>query len=301
MKYSILTIIIYLFLNNLDIVLISTRESSIIFFNKVFISIFPFIILSDILLYYDYHLFLKKIFGKTISKLFNIDPSTSIIFILSILSSTPTNSVYIKDMLDSKIIDEKTANKILSFTYFPSISFVIASIGLTLFNSFKIGLILYIFCFVNNILIGIYLRKDKSINIKDKLLIKDKNIFEVLKKSILKGINTSIIILGNLIIFTIISNIISKYINNDIFVSLISGLLELTSGIIKTNNLNINIFYKEIIILFFLCFSGLSIIFQSKSILSDYNIKIKKILITKLVFSILTCLLFICFKYTIFP
>ena len=56
-KYVILTIIFIIFIINIDIVITSVKSASIIFFNKVFVSIFPFIILSDILYYYNYHLF----------------------------------------------------------------------------------------------------------------------------------------------------------------------------------------------------------------------------------------------------
>ena len=297
-KYLFLTIILIIFIFNIKLVILSTKDASILFFNKVFVSIFPFIILCDILIYFDYHIFLKNTIGKFISKLFNIDSSTSIIFILSILTSHPANSVYIKDMLDNNEIDIETANKILCFTYFPSISFVIGTIGISLYNNFKIGLILYLFCFLNNILIGIYLRKNKVSVIKNKIIKKNQSIFDVIKKSILKGINTSFIILGNLIIFTIISNLLNKYINiNPVILSIISGILELTNGIVSTSFLNINLIIKLLITLFILCFSGLSIIFQSISILGDYKINIKKILTIKLVFSILTCILFITFYY----
>ena len=292
-KYILLSLVLILFIINIKLVISSTYNASLLFFNKVFVSIFPFIILCDILIYFDYHIFLKNTIGKFISKIFNIDPSTSIIFILSILTSHPANSVYIKDMLDNNEIDINTANKILCFTYFPSISFVIGTIGIGLYNSFKIGIILYLFCFLNNVLIGIFLRKDKSISINRNNISKDKNLFDTLRKSILKGINTSMIILGNLIIFTIISNLLIKYISIDkSFISIISGILELTNGIVSISSLNRNIIIKLTITLFILCFSGFSIIFQSISILNVYKINIKKILTMKLVFSIFTSLLF---------
>ena len=292
-KYIILTIIVISFITNLDIVLSSTKSSSILFFNTIFISTFPFIILSDILIYYDYHIFLNKIFGKFFSKLFNINPNSSIVIILSILTSQPSNSIFIKDLLDNKELDISSSNKLITFTYFSSIPFVIGTIGISLYNSFKIGLIIYIFCFLNNILIGIFLRKEKINNALINNKIQNKtNLFDVLKKSFLKGINTSIIILGNLIIFTIITNIISNYITNDIITTFISGVLELTNGVTRISSLNINLSIKIALTIFFLSFSGLSIIFQSKSILADYNINIKKILIIKLVFSIFTSLLF---------
>jgi len=291
-KNIFLTLILILFILNIKIVINSTYDASILFFNKIFISVFPFIILSDILIYFDYHIFLRNSIGKFISKLFNIDPNVSIIFILSLLTSTPNNAIYIKDMLDNNEIDISTANKIINYTFFPSLSFVIGTVGLSIYNSFKIGLILWLLILIYNILIGLFLRKEKT-NFINKTTIKKKdNFFNMLKKSIIKGINSSIIILGNLIIFTIVINILNKYLNiNDILFTILTGLLEMTSGIVNIKNLNININYKILLTFLILSFSSISIIFQSRSILSNYKINIKKTLIIKLVFS--TIILFI--------
>ncbi len=291
-KSILLTIILIIFIINIDIVIYSTKEASIIFFNNIFVSIFPFIILIDILIYFDYHTFLKKIFGKIISKIFNINPSNSIIFILSILTSTPSNAIYIKSMLDNNEININDANKILVFTYFPSISFVIGTVGVSLYKNFKFGLILWLFCIINNILIGIII-KDKNISICNIKNIKNNNSFlYILRESFIKGIKTSIIILGNLILFTITLNILHKYINiNETLFAITSGLLEITSGIIYINKLNISYIYKFILSYLILSFSSLSILFQSFSILSDYKINIKKTLIIKLMFSLITTII----------
>ena len=292
-KNILLTIILILFIKNIDVVISSTYEASILFFTKVFVSIFPFIILIDFLLYYDYQDFLNKIFGNILSKLFNIDKNACIIFILSILTGCPSNAIYIKDMLDNKLIDIETSNKIILFSYFQSIPFIIGTIGIKLYNSLKIGLILWIFIFINNLLIGIYQKNIKQTIIQYKKTIKKDKLISIIKKSIIKGITISFDILGNLIIFTIIINLIKKLIPlNSIFLSFISGILEITNGINQVSLLNINIKYKLLLTLFFLSFSGLSIIFQTTSILNHYKINIKRILIIRLVFSIITCILF---------
>ena len=286
-KFILLSIILIFFIINIDIVIDSTKEASILFFNHVFIVTAPFIILSDILIYYDYHIFLKNTIGSYFSKIFKIDSNTCIVFILSILTSMPTNSIIVKDLLDKKIIDENTANKIMCFTYFPSIPFVIGTIGISMYKSFKIGLILYLICLINNILIGLYLRKDKTSiessnyninNIKEDL-------FTALNNSIIKCINTSMMILGNLIVFTIIINLSNKYLDNTL---IITSLLEITNAVVKVSNLNIDFIYKMIITIFILDFGSLSILFQSFSILSKHNINKKRILLIKLVFSFLT-------------
>lgn len=294
LKYIILTLILIIFILNIKIVINSTYEASLLFFKKVFITIFPFVILCDFLIYFNYHIFIKGIFGKIINKIFNIDSNTSIIFILSIFSSQPSNAIYIKNLLDNKIIDIKVANRILIYTYFPSIAFVIGVIGVSLYNSFKIGLMLWIICFINNILIGLFLRKDnvyiESINNESKNI----SFFECFKLSIIKAINTSFIILGNLIVFTIIINLIVNYISiNPTILSVLTGFLELTSGVISISLLDIPFNVKFALTSLILNFSSLSILFQSFSILSSYKINIKKTLTIKLMFSIITFLLII--------
>lgn len=293
-KPIFLTLTLIIFLFNLDIVINSTLSASYLFITKVFVSIFPFIILSDILFYFNYDLFLKKIFGNIISKLFNVSKSTSIIYVLSILTSHPTNSVYIKEMLDRKEIDENDINKILLTTYFPSIAFVIGTIGIGIYHSIKTGVFLYLTILIKNILIGIFLRgKNLSKEIQS---IKKNNITlqETISTSIIKGINISYTILGNIIIFTIIVNLLNNYLNiNSTILSLISGMFEMTSGIFMISNLNINLSQKILLTSFILNFSGLSIIFQTTSILNKYKINIKKILIIKLIFSIMILLIFL--------
>lgn len=288
-KYVILTIIFIIFIINIDIVITSVKSASIIFFNKVFVSIFPFIILSDILYYYNYHLFLKDNIGALISKIFNINSKSSSIFLLCLFTSHPGNAIYIKNMLDNDEISLNDASNLLCYTYFPSIAFVIGTIGISLYGSYRFGLYLYLICLINNILIGIFLR-NKNDNIDSDIVINNNsNIFDVISNSIMKGINTSFIILGTLIIFTIIINLILRYVNiNPYILGIFSGILELTSGVIKISDISNSINNKFLLTVFILCFSSLSILFQSFTILSKYKINIKKILIVKLIFSIIS-------------
>ena len=292
-KNIFISIFLIIFIFNIRIVMDSVKYASSLFIEKIFISTFPFMILSDILFYFDYHIFLKDSFvGRFISKIFNIDGSSASVVIFSIFTSQPNNSVYIKNMLDNNLIDIKSANKLLCFTYFPSISFVIGTIGIFMLNSFKLGLFLYLNCLFNNILIGLYLRNEISISYGNKVLEKD-TFLNTVKTSIIKSFNNLYIILGNIIIFTIIIDLISFLLNIDnLFIVLISVILEITNGINNIILSDVSLISKLVLISFALNFSGFSILFQSFSILSNYKINIKKILVIKLIFSIISSFLF---------
>lgn len=300
LKYIVLTLILVVFILNIKLVINSTYDACVLFFNKVFISVFPFIVLCDLLIFFNYHLFIKKVFGKVISHVFNISSNSSIVFILSMLTSHPGNAIYIKKLLDEKIIDEECASKILVFSYFPSLSFVIGVIGVSLYNSFMVGVILWVLVFINNVMIGLFLRDKKRIkDISVDKVINNNDFFTCFKDSIVKGVNTLVIILGNLIVFSIIVSLINEYITVKPYIlSILTGTLELTSGVMSISRLSVPFNIKFALTSFVLNFSGLSILFQSFSILSNYKINIKKTLTIKLMFSIIMFLvILICTRW----
>ena len=103
-KNIFISISLILFITNIKIVMSSVKYASILFFEKVFISTFPFMILSDILFYFDYDVFLSNSFiGKVFSKIFGVDNNSSSVLIFSIFTSQPNNSIYIKNLLDNCI------------------------------------------------------------------------------------------------------------------------------------------------------------------------------------------------------
>lgn len=296
-KYIVLSIILCVILCNLNIIISSTYEASLLFFNKVFISLFPFMILIDILLYFKYEDFLNNIFGGLFCKLFKISKNCSSVIIISLLTGSPNNGVIIKRLLDKECISLNEANKVLNFTFFPSIVFVIGVVGIGLYNSFKIGLGLYLCIILNNLFIGLFLRKESFINNEFISLKNDVKFISYLKNSIIKNFNTMILILGNIILFFIIIGILKLINHNQIILSILSGLLEMTSGVFMISSLNISLCIKLYLTSFILCFSGLSILFQCFSILENYKIKVKKILFIRLIFSLLSSLFILLFCF----
>lgn len=289
-KNILLTFVLVTFVMNAKVVISSTIEASNLFINKVFMSIFPFIILSDILIYFKYHVFLGKIFGRFLGRVFNISNESASIIILSMLSSHPSNALFIKNSLDNNYIDFYEGERVFNYTFFPSIMFVVGMIGINLFGDIKIGLILLLLNYLCNFSIGLFLRKNNYVSYHVSYYDKDdyKSFFIVLKESILKAINTSFLILGNITIFLIIINIINHYIYMpDIIKGIFSGLFEMTSGIVYISSLDICMNVKLFLVSFLLNFSGLAIFFQGASIISPYKLSYKKILVLKLIFSLI--------------
>ena len=279
--FMLSSLFIYLFISNPNIIIDSVNASLDIFINNIFVSLFPFFLLADILINYNYIYYLSKIFKF----------KYSYIILMSMISGLPSNAKYISNLLDNNQISTHDAEILLSITFFPNPMFVIGTVGTIMMNNTKLGIILLINIYLSNLILYIYYynkleRKNITIN-TNQLAFPN-----LLKESILKNINTLLVILGTIVLFILLSNIIFNYIKlNPLIQSIIASLLEMTSGIKKISILSINTNLKFILISTSLMFSGLSIITQALSILSDYKLNIKFILKNKLFLIIINLVL----------
>lgn len=290
--FILLFFITMLILFNPTLIIESVNNSVLLFFDKIFISMFPFFILSDILIHYNYPYYIGKIIGPFLNKLFKISNESAIVLILSMLSGHPGNAKYTKVLLDNKVIDEKEATKLIAFSYFPNPMFVIGSVGLLFLNDVKTGFLILILLYINNFAIGLVIRNKFVSDTYGGLKQKNTDFFnfaEILKTSIVNSFDTLIIILGNITVFTILGNLVFEYINfSGVIKAFASSLLEITGGINSISFLILNNNLKLALIVFALVFSGLCIHCQIFSILSNYKLNYKFIIKTRLI-SALVC------------
>lgn len=286
-NYLICLIIILFFfeiLNNSNLIINTVYKSINIWFYNIVPTIFPIYLTIDLLANYNGLYYLSKLFGKFMEKVFKMKKETSFIFILSCLSGFPSNSKYIKIMLDNKEIDLEEANKLLTFTHFSNPLFIIESIGYKFLHNKKIGIIILICHYLTNIIIGLFYRNYyinlNSIDLKKK----NKTSFVIcLTNSIYKTIKILFLLLGIITFFMLITCILrEKLLINSFILNIICGLLEMTQGIFYIASSNLNIILKASIITFFISFGGISIHMQVFSILSDYKLKYSNYLIARI-------------------
>ena len=277
-------------LNYSTYIIDSVKFSFDIWKNNIFPSIFPFFIISSLLINYGF-LDISKIIDP-LMYLFGIDNNISFVFIMSILSGFPSSSKYIKDLVSKNIINEEVASKALLFTHFSNPLFILGTITI-FFNSKEIAIFILIIHYLSNIFVGILFKNfnnsyNKSINIKNETL----DIGSVLTSAIKEAISTLLLILGSISVCSIILTIIKSTFNiNEINTALISGIIEITQGLKYISVLNISIKLKTCISIAFLSFGGLSIHIQVMSILNDTKIKYRFYLIGRIIHSIISFIL----------
>ena len=217
-----------------------------IFKNNIFPSLFPFFVLSSLMIKYGFVEFLGNLFKPFMNKLFKIKSSCAFIFVMSIISGNPANAKYTKELLINGAINEYEATKILCFTCFSSPLFILGTVSLMFLNNKEVGLLILLCHYLSNIIIGILIRnyhpskkENNKVSLKiaidsmhKKRINNSESFGNIVTNALMNSINTLLLILGIMTICLVITTIIDNNINlNSVFQSILNGYIEMTQGI----------------------------------------------------------------------
>jgi len=274
-----------------------------IWFNNIVPFLFPMFILSNILLQYNFmYSILERLsfFSRKILK----SKYALIPYFISFISGYPSGAMIVNIMAENKKISNNEANYILTFTNNCSFQFIAAVVAYSMLGNFNLFIYIAIPHYLGGMLLSfLFTNKENSLSMNLKYKPKPMHFNEVFSSSIYKAIISTLTVGGVIVIFSVFSQYITKLLfANDIFVSLNSNLkdiifslligsLEITNGcsIISASMLPIEI--KLIIINFLISFSGMSIIFQTIAVTSDFNFEVMNYVKAKFVLGVVSSLL----------
>ena len=263
-------------------------------------SLFPFFIISDILINYNIIFYIPKKLTTFFKKIFKVNDASIIIFFLSILSGFPSNARNTKMLYDKKMISKEEASHILMFSSFSNPLFILGTLSIFFLNNKKLGIMILLAHYFSNFIIGIVLKPKyefknmSNINIKNTNL----NFGLIFTKAIKNAIDSLLLILGVLTCFLITSTIILKIIPlNDNFRVLLKSGLEITMGLQELSLLKISDLAKVMLSASILSFGGLSIMMQVIAQISDTDISIKPYIIGRIYQMIISFILGYFFYY----
>ena len=279
-----------------------------IWITNVFPSLFPFFVLSEILMNYGFIELIGELFKPLFEKLFKINGNAAFVFIMSLISGFPSNAKYTRELYLQNNLTAQEATKILMFSHFSNPLFILGAISITFLNDKKLGIIVMISHYLSNVIIGLIFRnynpskltndkfslKNSIIQMHNKRINNNKRFGTIITNSLINSINTLLLILGVITTFLIITTIIDNNFHLSLLSkSLISGFLEMTQGLKHVSLLNTLNENKAILICMIISFGGLSVHTQILSIISDTEIKYKPFLLARLLHVIISSI--ICF------
>ncbi len=281
--------------------------SSVNMFIKTLVpSLYIYLLITEILI--NSNLVYNLSFGisNILSKIFGIPKNTTFVILISFLLGYPNAAKCITKLYNDGKISLPLARKLVSFTNNASPSYILCAIGISIFNSMSIGIILLISHFLSSIIIGMCYPYSQHI-IQQKVPIsnsfyKISSPFDILLTSMLNSFKTLGIILGYLIIFSLIPNLLLTHLPTaELLKGIAIGLFELATGLQAISSVQINTTTIITITSFILSFSSLMIIFQVYSFVYKIGIKLKELILYKVLHGVIsTIITYIILKLNIF-
>lgn len=244
--YLTILILIFLIFKNYTLVLESSVTAVNLWLNKVFPYLFIMIIVNDTLISLDFEHLFKN-------------PSIYV-FIMGLLSGSPTSAIIISTLLKQEKISKESANRMLLFTFFANPLFLYSMLN-SIFNDTFIAIKLMMIHYISNIIIYFLFRE------KNPVLIRKKNNYQVnIANSIKKAMNTTIMVLGTIAFYLILCNVLNLNM-------ILRGLVEMTQGLNML--IGSDVPFQELLATLFISFGGISIHTQIKCILDETELEYK--------------------------
>ncbi len=306
----ILLLMGYLFLKYAREVMSSVIFSFNLWQNNLLPSLLPFFIIAELMIQYGFVEFLGEIFNYPMKKIFHMPGECSFVLVMSMLSGFPSGAKYTKQLLDENIIDESTANRLLTFTHFSNPLFVIGTIGITFLHSQKIGLIILLSHIISNFIIA-FLIRPKQYNdttyhktqhnciyrgfqkMHQYRITKSKTFATIMNQAIMNTFKTLFLMLGIVSFFLIITTLVQQLLPlTNLEKAMVSSLFEMTQGLKTVSVLSLSPYWKGMWMSGIISFGGLSVHLQILSVLTDSKIKYSSFFLARILHVILTIIIY---------
>ena len=277
--------------------------------NNIFPSLFPFFVLSEIMVKYGMTEFIGNLLNPIMTKLFKIKPAAAFVLVMSLISGNPANAKYTRELYLNGDLNQNEATKILCFSCFANPLFILGTVALLFLNNKEVGILILLCHYIGNFIIGLCLRNyypsenvntkislKKAINEAHQKISNKEDFGKIITGSLLNSINTLLLILGVMTMCLVITTIIDNNINlNSVLQSLLNGSIEMTQGLKYISLEAIPLKLKCVLSVMILSFGGLSVHMQITSILSDTKIKYLPFLLSRIIHSLISGLLMFIF------
>ncbi len=241
--------------------------------------------------------------GKLVSILFypltrfvlRLNPKLGCTVIMSMLGGYPVGAALLSDMVRKGEITKKTASRMMCFCSNAGPAFVITAVGVNMFGSFSVGVILLASHLMSSVIIGAFTghffkhddfpkKGGKASELKRE---KAESLGDIFVESVSSGVNSILAICAYVVLFSAVLAVIGENgfirqmiyflsyktgLEYELILGVLNGFLEVTTACkMLSDILSLN---HVILASFFISFSGLSIILQVKHCFKDTGVSL---------------------------
>lgn len=286
---TVLLLLLLLFLSHTALATKGVQEGLSLFLETVFPALFPFLVLSEFMLFSGVGDMLGLAIARPMNMLFGVSRAGSKALLLGVLCGQPIASSTAISLYEKEEISKEEAQRISLFANNPSSGFLISAVGGALFGNTGVGIALFCITQLSAISLGIALRlffgkaeekEKKCHNGADKCPLST-----LFTTAVQRAFSCVLQIGAFLIFFSALKSTLAGLLTSlplpTKWHAWLFGCLEITAGIqAAANTLSC---YSAIRLAAFLCgFGGVCVCFQILSISQKCDLRISSYLLAKL-------------------
>lgn len=260
-------------------------------------SLFPFMVISDILISTGVGEALGHAMSYPMRKIFGISGYGSCAFIMGSLCGFPIGAKTAVSLYSKGQISNDELTFLLTFSNNPGSAFVISAIGVALFSNKALGIMMYFCVILSSITVGligsIYYRKKIKLFELSNHYTPQKPSVSLFTSAVVSSANSMLYVCAYVVFFSAVvgclQSIMSGLYIPQIINALIFGFFEISSGVCKAAEIE-NPLIAQTVCAFIAAWSGLSVHFQIMSVCSNCNVSFKPFIIAKFFQGILCAL-----------
>ena len=283
LKKGMLFLIIIFFMLVLSLcgkVTIPTAQSTLLLCAENIIpSLFPFFVLSSILIKSGFAKVAGRLFSFIMKPLFSASGQSAIAFIIGIISGYPMGAKTVSELYKSGSVPKSEAERLLPFCNNSGPLFVIGAVGTGFLGRTDIGIFLYLIHLLSAIITGFFLRFFSDDNYSCLNICSEKKRKEsfgmIFSESVKSAVNSVLFVCGFVVFFATLSAPFTSILpENSLTSVLIKGFLEVTIGI-KDALFLTDDKIKLCLISALLGFGGVCVLLQVMGIAKESGLNIK--------------------------
>lgn len=272
----------------------STKEALTLWFEKLVPSMFVTMVLIRLL--YKTNL-LYAFTPKWLCKCFGVSKDVFAFLICSIFLGFPASSGFLDEQCYVCHIEESQRKRLLYTCCFPTIGFVVLTIGEVFFHSLKIGFLLYAAQLLSGLTL-LFITRSTPVYAAFPHPNKTQTSFSLLSDAIKESGITLFMIGGYLMVFMSISTLFFQFLPEAVSLPL-QIIQEFSSGVYIISNLSCHTFLKQCFISMLLGFGGLCVHMQIFSFLNYTHLSYSRFLCFRIIQALFSLLFFLILSFAL--
>lgn len=254
-------------------------------------SLFPFFICSGLLIYSGFCESIAKLCRPIMMPLFNINGSGAAAFVLGILSGYPLGAVTTCQLYENRYLSKSEAERLLAFCNNSGPLFILGSVGISLYASPRLGLLLYLAHILSSLSVGIifrfYKRRDYHA-LSAPVSNPDRSFGEIFSIVIKNSVQSILMVCGTILFFSVAANLIMQYVSASAPIrSFLMGMMEFVTGTIGISKTLLALPQKLVLSSVIVGFAGLSVHMQVMGVVAGHDLSLKPYIAGKAIHGIL--------------